>query len=226
LIIAREVQLTASCEVRSDVRNLLAASEAACRPPDAGDERVMGAIPGCEDFEPQSLAAVAALVLATGAEGEERAALLARAREHATGAAGTPGATRRLDTLTERAIVRVMVAIADGQENPEALLRDPNLERPALDAEFIRGEARRARGRKGSAREHYLFAITTDRTCSSRFISAVIHHDFEIARPLHDANDDTAPEKARADARRHLSTMQPACLPWIRADVQRVLSSK
>ena len=223
LAIAKDAELNASCDLGSDVANLLSASEAGCVESDAGDERIARTRMARNDFEPRSVAAVAALLLAADAEGEERAALIARAREHVN---KTDADATTADVLAERGIVRMMVALAEGQD-PATIARDANLDRSEKDTEFIRGELRRVRGRKSSSIEHFHLAEESrDKTCSCRFISNVVRHDLPIAKALYEARDDTASPASRADARRRLVGMRPACLPWIRADVKRLLSSR
>jgi hypothetical protein len=222
IAIAREAEHDTNCEVRSDLADLLAVCEEACRPPDAGDVRIGRTIMARDDLEPRSIAAVAALVLAADAEGEERAALIACAHEHMEKNVAETTAT---NVLAERAIVRVMVALAEGQD-PGTIAKDPNLDVVEKDTEFIRGELRRVKGRKGSSIEHLVLAESTETTCSCRFISNVVRHDLPIARALYEARDESAPPAVRAEARRRLGTVKPACLPWIRMDVKRALGEK
>ncbi len=220
LQVGKELAKTVPFE-RAEIEAVLAFSEEACLPPDAGDLRVdsLSIVTG-GTFQPHSMAALALVLLATDVEGPARDAYLARAREHL---AQQDELRTMPDGQATRLMVRIIVDLADGKEDPEPLLRDSELaETTCKEAAFIHGEVSRRRGHWKRAVDHLALAAAHPDTKFIHLISDLVNHEFPIVTTLVRAQDVGAAPEVRAQARRELKAT--AWLPWIRDDVRRVLA--
>jgi hypothetical protein len=206
---------------RAQIEAVLAESEKACLPPDAGDLRVdsESMITG-GTFQPHSMAALALVLLATDAEGPARDAYLARAREHLAH-------QDEIKTMPEgqatRLMVRVIVDLADGKEDPEPLLRDSELAGTSCaETAFIHGEVDRKRGRLDGARDCFNVAAGLAETRFIHLISDLAKHEIPIATALLVFQDSAAAPEVRARLKKTLPSK--ALLPWIQDDVRHVLA--